>query len=298
MGGSRRPGPLGRSGASAAPAATPGPLGIYDRGDPNVWTLAGGTPGPVGINDDAAPPVCYPDPRYDEEMGVCQAPLPPPSDTEAEWQPVVSGAVPVGAGAAAVVRIPVPGSRGLFIEFKPRGRPPPGGSTSTIFVQDIKGRRQLRLDYGWNEVTQKVDYHWNQQRTLARFGITDHTTTGRGGQVAYHAAKYFRYAGRVLLVAGAAVDIYSIVVARKRLRQVAKVVGGWAGAAGGCKLVGAGGAAAGSFIKPGGGTAAGGVLGCIVGGIGGYAGASWAAGEAYDWVEETFFEPVPEISGP
>ena len=42
----------------------------------------------------------------------------------------------------------------------------------------------------------------------------------------------------------------------------------------------------------------GGVAGCIIGGIGGYVGASWVAGEAYDWVEETFFEPVPEIAAP
>ena len=33
----------------------------------------------------------------------------------------------------------------------------------------------------------------------------------------------------------------------------------------------------------------------VVGGAGGYFGASWAAGELYDYVEETYFEPVPEV---
>jgi hypothetical protein len=42
----------------------------------------------------------------------------------------------------------------------------------------------------------------------------------------------------------------------------------------------------------------GGIGGCVVGGIGGYFGASWAAGELYDWVEETFFEPLPEVEAP
>lgn len=68
----------------------------------------------------------------------------------------------------------------------------------------------------------------------------------------------------------------------------------------GCKVIGAGGAAAGSAVKLGGGTAIGGVGGCIIGGIGDYYdyGAEWAGGELYDWVGETFFEPLPEVDPP
>lgn len=73
---------------------------------------------------------------------------------------------------------------------------------------------------------------------------------------------------------------------------------GWAGALAGCKVVGAGGAALGTGVEPGVGTAVGGVGGCIVGGIAGYYGAEWAAGELYDWVEETYFEPLPEVKAP
>jgi hypothetical protein len=102
----------------------------------------------------------------------------------------------------------------------------------------------------------------------------------------------------LLLIAGAAIDIYSIVVAKKRWRQVAKVVAGWTGAWAGCEGIGALGAAGGTAVEPGVGTAVGGVAGCIIGGIGGYIGASWAAGEVYDWVEETYFEPVPEVPAP
>ena len=295
MGRSRKPGTTGASQASAPPATTPGTLGINDQGDPNVCTLQGDTPGPVGVNDYAAPAACYGDPTYDEEEKICNTAVPPPAGDD--WQPVISGAVPVGTGAGSVVRIPLPGSRGLYIEFSPRGHVPSSGSTSTLFIQDPKGTRHLRLDHGYNKSSGKVDYHWNQKGTHAQFGITDYTPTGRGGKLLYEGAKYFKYGGRVLVVAGAAIDAYSIVVARKKLRQVAKVAGGWAGAAAGCKLIGAFGAALGS-AEPGGGTAVGGVVGCIAGGIGGYMGASWVAGEAYDWVEETFFEPVPEVAAP
>jgi hypothetical protein len=292
MGGSRKPGPVNPSQTSAPPASTPGTWGLNDHGDPNVCTLAGDTPGAVGINDYAAPPNFYYDATYDVEKGICYGTLPAPSDDD--WQPVVSGVLLVGTGAGSMVRIPVPGSDGLFIEFSPRGHVPASGSTSTLFIQNTKGNRHLRLDFGYNRNAGLVDFHWNQKGTHANFGITDHTSTGSGGKALYKGAKYFKYAGRTLLVLGAAIDIYSIVVAKNRVKQVAKVVGGWAGAAGGCKLVGAGGAGIGSFA-PGPGTAIGGVAGCIVGGIGGYLFGSYVAGEAYDLVEETFFEPVPEI---
>ena len=54
----------------------------------------------------------------------------------------------------------------------------------------------------------------------------------------------------------------------------------------------------GTAVTPGPGTAVGGVGGCIAGGIGGYIGAEWAAGELYDWVEETYFESLPEVTAP
>ncbi len=211
--------------------------------------------------------------------------------TEELSEAPVSGTVPVGAGQAAVARIPVPGTSGLHVELSPRSYVPQGGSTSTLFIQDASGKRHLRLDYGYNKNTGRVDYHWNQKGTNAQFGIENHAPAGKGGQALYKGAKYLKYGGRVLLVVGVVVDGYSIVVAKNRKRQVAKVVAGWTGAWAGCKIVEAMGAAGGS-VEPGGGTAVGG----IGGGIGGYAGASWAAGELYDYVEETFFEPLPETA--
>lgn len=52
------------------------------------------------------------------------------------------GSIPFAAGAAmpSVVRIPVPGTNGLAVELSPRGRVPAGGSTSTIFIQDVTQR--------------------------------------------------------------------------------------------------------------------------------------------------------------
>lgn len=296
MGGSSTPGPLNHLQQGAVPARTPGPFGLNDQGDPNVCSLSGDTPGSVGVKDAAVPPLLLRDPSYDAQLQVCQAPVPQPSDDD--WHPVASGAVPVALGIGSVVHIPVPGSKGLFIAFSPRGYVPKGGSTSTLFIQDAAGRRQLRLDYGYNKSTGVADYHWNQKGTFSEFGITDHTPAGSTGEALYEGAKYFKYGGRVLLVVGAAIDIYSIVVAKKKLRQVAKVASGWAGASAGCELAGAYVAGAGTAVEPGGGTAAGGVAGCIVGGFFGYLGFSWAAGKAYDWVEETYFEDVPQVPAP
>jgi len=272
------------------PAETRGPLGIHDHGDPLAISYVGDTPGVTGRNDGAVPPRFL---RLPESEQICSEDF----DTGSE----VSGSVPISfgsAGVVSVVRIPVPGTQNLFVELSPRGHVPKSGSTSTIFIQDPAGKRLLRLDYGWNKTTGTVDYHWNQKGTHAKFGITDHTTTGKGGRPLYHSAKYLRYGGRILLVVGVAADVYSIVEAKKRWRQVTRVVAGWGGAWAGCKILGAGGAAVGTAIEPGGGTAVVGLVGCVVGGIGGYAGASWAAGEIYDYVEETFFEELPETGVP
>jgi len=214
-------------------------------------------------------------------------------EEEAPW----SGAIPYSVGQSTMVRIPIPGTERLAIEFWPRGHVPASGSTSTLFFQDPSGRKHLRLDYGYNKNTGTIDYHWNQKGVHATFGITDHQPVGRGGAAAYQGAKYFRWAGRVMFITGAAIDIYSIVQADRPIRRIAEVAGGWAGAWAGCKVVGAGGAAVGS-IKPGLGTAIGGIGGCIVGGIGGYFGGEALAGMTFDWVEGTFFTPLPEVSPP
>jgi hypothetical protein len=301
MASTRKPGSQGRSApGSGVPARTPGSLGVNDQADPNVQSLLGDTPGPVGYFDLGDPGVCYDGPSFgnwaNSNPMLAPAPDATPNTTVGELSDeAVSGAVPVGVGAPSVVRIPVPGASGLYVELTPRGWRPKTGSTSRLFIQDTTGKRHLRLDYDYNKTTGKVDYHWNQEGTRSKFGITDHTPTGKGGEALYKGAKYLKYGGRVLIVAGAAADAYSIVVAKKKLRQTTKVLAGWAGATAGCKLVGAGAAAVGTVVEPGGGTAVGAILGCVVGGVGGYAGASWVAEEAYDWVEETFFEPLPEV---
>lgn len=208
----------------------------------------------------------------------------------------------VGAGVGSVVRIPVPGTEGLAIELDARNWK---GSTSSLFLQSADGKRVLRLDFGWNKATSQVEYHWNQSGTHGTFGIANHSPAGRVGQLLYQGAKYYKYAGRVFLVVGLAADAYSIVVAKKRTREVARVVSGWTGAWAGCRIVGALGArtglAAGS-VEPGGGNAIGAVIGgaagCLVGGVGGYNAAAWAGTVVYDKIEETYFEALPEESAP
>ena len=209
-----------------------------------------------------------------------------------------SGRIPYSIGQASAVRIPVPGTGGLCVELTPRGRIPRTGSTSTLFVQDMAGKRQLRLDYGHNHVTKTADYHWNQRGTHQHFGLSGNSSAGRAAQLAYNAAKYFRYAGRVLLVAGAAMDAVSIVAASRPLRRASEVVAAWAGAWVGCKVAGAGGAMVGTAVSPGLGTASGAFLGCVVGGVGGYFGGETIAASVYDWAEGTVFSPVPEVLAP
>lgn len=225
------------------------------------------------------------------------------TDSE-DWSLLESGtAIAVGAGQAAVTRIPIPDSQGLFLELKPQGHVPPGGSTSSIFIQSPDGKRQLRLDYGYNKATKQTDFHWNQKGTFQQFGIADHTPAGSNAALAHKGAKLFRVAGRAFVVLGAAADVYSVVVAKKKIRQAARVLSGWAGAWAGCKLLGAGGAAAGGTVGAGAagagaapGAAIGGFGGCVIGGVGGYFSASWAAGEAYDLIEEIYFEEVEPVS--
>lgn len=211
----------------------------------------------------------------------------------------LSGSVPFAAGAAmpSVVRIPVPNSGGLAVELRPRGWVPQGGTTSTIFIQDMTGKRHLRLDYGYNVRTRTIDYHWNQKGTANIFGIQNHAPAGRHGGVLYRAGKYLRWGGRVLFIVGAAVDIVSIAQASNPVRRASQVVAGWAGAWAGCKILGAGGAAVGS-AAPGLGTGAGALGGCIIGGAAGYFAGSAVGGVVYDWAEGTIFTPLPEMSRP
>lgn len=219
--------------------------------------------------------------------------------TEEANDPTVpfSGAIPYAVGQSSIVRIPIPGTDRLAVEFKPRGRIPKGGSTSTLFFQDPTGKRHLRLDYGDNPKTKMIDYHWNQKGVHAAFGIEDHTTIRKNGKIAYQATKYFRFAGRILIVTGVTVDIFSIVQANKPLRRATQVVSAWALAWAGCKVVGAGGAYAGTAGGPPG-IAIGGVSGCIVGGASGYFIGEEAGGQVYDWAEETFFSPLPLVDYP
>lgn len=207
-----------------------------------------------------------------------------------------SGSIPYATGISTVIRIPIPGTVGLCIEFKPRGYVPKGGSTSTVFFQDISGKRHLRLDYGFNVKTQTIDFHWNQTGTHATFGIADHAPAGRAGARLYMVAKHFRHAGRVLVIVGAGIDVASIVSASAPLKRASEVVGAWALAWAGCKLVGAGGAVVGTLASPVG-TAVGGIGGCIVGGYAGYHIGTTAGGVVYDWADATFTQ-LPQITSP
>lgn len=210
----------------------------------------------------------------------------------------VSGSIPFSIGMPTAIRIPVPGSRNLAIEFFPRNYH--GRSTSTLFIQDVSGKIHLRLDHGPNVVTKTIDYHWNlgsKQKggMKAEFGIADHAVAGSGGRTLYQFAKYFRWGGRVLVVVGVAVDVVAVVQSSRPLRTATQAVAGWAGAWAGCKVAGAFGAGIGTGLEPGLGTAIGGLVGCVIGGAAGYTAASSVAGRVYDWGEDVLFTPLPEV---
>lgn len=286
MSGGTPPGPIGCDGArpridagtvARTPMGAPPSLGLdlcpTGTADPSAdWHGPGGDP--FGHWDGDAPPT-------------------PTSD----WEVPSAGAIPYAIGQTSLVRIPIPGTNGLAIELRPRGRIPTDGSTSTLFFQDQSGRRHLRLDYGFNPRTGQIDYHWNQRGTHAQFGISDHTPAGPSGAAAHRWAKAFRAGGRVLLVVGVGMDLVSIVQADRPLRRTSEVIGGWAGAWAGCKILGAGGALLGTSATPIG-TGLLGLGGCVLGGIGGYFGGSSVAGAIYDWAEDTQFTPLPEVSNP
>ena len=62
--------------------------------------------------------------------------------TDLGYGPIRGRAVVGGTDSGA-------GDRGLAIEFKPRGKVP-AELTSTLFFQDVTGKRHLRLDYGYH----------------------------------------------------------------------------------------------------------------------------------------------------
>lgn len=199
---------------------------------------------------------------------------------------------------ASVVRIPVPGTRGLAIELSPRGYVPKSGSTSTLFIQTMDGKRCLRLDYGYNKVTKTIDFHWNQKGTFKEFGIADHAVAGPAGGALYKSARYVKWGGRALMVIGLAIDTYEIVTSDRPWRQAAGVAGGWAGAWVGCKAGGAIGSAVGTAVEPGGGTAVGGFVGCMIGGGVGYWAGKKLVIEAWDMAQPEIVKPVKEIPPP
>jgi uncharacterized membrane protein YgcG len=160
----------------------------------------------------------------------------------------------------------------------------------------------LRLDFGFNKNSQVFEWHWNQKGTSADFGIANHTSVGQAEQLLGQVSKVYRFAGRALTIVGAATDLYSIVASSEPLRRSVQVVSGWAAAAGGCKVVGAGGAYLGTAVAPGVGTAVGGFLGCSVGAFIGYLSAERVSGHLYDWTAGALFsrlhpEPVWQPNG-
>jgi hypothetical protein len=226
------------------------------------------------------------------------------------WEAPVAGDILVPPGVASIMRIPVPGTmlpnlpKGLVLTlYPPKGYK---GSTSSIFIRnpdDPKfGKPGLRLDYGINKRTGRIDYHWNVEggaRARVRFpNITNHMPAGPGGAALHWGARAFRVGGRVFIVTGVIMDGVSIVVADRPWRRSLQVVSAWAAAGAGAMAFGRLGAGIGTFIDPAGGTAIGGGIGALAGSFIGYITAEAAAGYLYDFAQGTVFLPAPEVPVP
>lgn len=210
----------------------------------------------------------------------------PDTEQDGGWTPVPASEVPSaiisGAGLSTVLRIPIPGVPGMAVEFWGRDLKFKGKSTSVLFIQDITGKKVLRLDYHLNPTTNQVDVHWNQRGVYSLFKIQDHTPVGPGGMAAYRAAQVFRYAGRALLVVAAINDAYRIVTAVNVPREIVSTAGAWAVSWAGCRAGGAVGARL-PIPHPLGKAAA--ILGgCVIGGGIGYFGGYETTQTVYDVV--------------
>lgn len=172
----------------------------------------------------------------------------------------------------------------------------------------------LRLDYGPINVKNGLAYlpngqaipvlpnrnffHWNMQGGMGQVNrplfrslgdavthdhqLLSHAAPRSGVMGGIPGAKLVRGASKAFFLVGVGVDAYNIATAEDKPREVAKVAGGWAGAAVGAKGGAAIGATIGTFFGPGLGTAIGGGVGGFIGGVGGYFGGSWAGEQAYE----------------
>ena len=127
----------------------------------------------------------------------------PDHKTLQTWDAPLAGSFAVVPGVASLVRIPVPGT---ILQNLPKGlvltvQPPAGfkGSTSSIFIRNPEdpkfGKPGLRLGYGPNKATGRIDYHWNVEgggRARAAFpNITNHMPAGPGGAGLHWGARAF-----------------------------------------------------------------------------------------------------------
>jgi hypothetical protein len=227
-----------------------------------------------------------------------------PNETNVNGQELISqGGVLVGPGNIAFIRIPIPGSQNLYLELNP----PPywkGSSSSAIFMHDAsidgKGERSLRLDYGFNKATGRVDYHWNRTGagTYDYFKIKNHEAAGATGAVLYRTARAFRYVGRTITIVGKVADVTSIVTASDPVRRAVQVASAWRVSKMTAVRFGSACAAVGKNVGGVRGAAIGGIVCGVVGGVVGYYAGEKISGYVYDETEQIVISRWTEIMVP
>ena len=135
---------------------------------------------------------------------------------------------------------------------------PPDGSTSSLLIyQKSNPKKHFRLDYHAmpNKGYPKPAWHYNVTKGFAQIkgflkgtkANTDHLVTW-GSKLSGKTITIFRWGGRALVIAGAAMSVYDVYHAKNKAREITRQVSGWAGAIALAKYGAAGGTKLGATI--------------------------------------------------
>ena len=124
--------------------------------------------------------------------------------------------------------------------FYVTGRPQPGmwvpksGSTTKLFIYKASNPKKVfRLDYHALQSTAgRPTWHYNTTKGFAKIvglSTTDHAVTP-GAVATGRMLTIFRWGGRAMFVAGAAMSAHKIYHAENKAREITRQVGGWTGA--------------------------------------------------------------------
>lgn len=167
-----------------------------------------------------------------------------------------------------------------------RANNPRPNSSSSIFWQNVSGKKHGRLDRHVVTLKGGIQPYGNVPRTHLNytsgtgFFKYDHGLSPRGGTYLHYSAIFIRRSGGAMMALGAVTDAYSLATSSNKASEASRIAGGWAGAYYGAQYLGTQLAAYGASYGPYG-IMAGGLAGSIGGGALGYWGGSLMGSLSY-----------------